>query len=372
MKPLNGETLIQYFESKVPKRLAIENDRIGLQIGTLNKPIKRVMMTLDVLENVVDEAIEKGIDLIIAHHPVIFRPLKVMRTDQGQSRIVAKCLRHDITVYVAHTNLDITEDGLNDWLAHALQLQNPMVLSKTTSDKLYKLAVYVPKTHAGQVREALGKAGAGHIGGYSHCTFNTQGKGTFLPEKGTSPFIGSIGELEDVEEVKIETVVDQTQLKSVIRSMLKAHPYEEVAYDVYALENEGKSYGLGRVGSLLIPMSLKAFALEVKNQLDLDGIRVVGDLNRTIQKVAVLGGDGNKYVHEAAFCGADVFITGDVYYHTAHDALLEGLCMIDVGHHAEKIMKMGVKNLLEPFIKEGGYETELLVSEANTNPFQFL
>ncbi len=372
MKALNGETLIQFFESKVPKRLAVENDRIGLQIGTLNKNVKRVMITLDVLENVVDEAIEKKVDLIIAHHPVIFRPLKTLRTDSGQSQIVAKCIRHDIAVYVAHTNLDIADGGLNDWLAEALELNQPAILSKTMSDKRYKLAVYVPVTHAESIRAALGKAGAGHIGAYSHCTFNTEGKGTFLPEAGTSPFIGTIGELEHVDEVKIETIVDQSSLNQTVKALIKAHPYEEVAYDVYALENEGKSYGLGRIGRLSSPMTLAGFAAKVKEKLELDGLRVVGDLNREIQKVAVLGGDGNKYVHEAAFKGADVLVTGDIYYHTAHDAILGGLSIIDVGHHAEKIMKTGVKAMLKPFIKEGGFETELLVSGSNTNPFRFL
>lgn len=372
MKPLNGQTLIQAFEASVPKKLAVKDDRIGLQIGTLNKQVKRVMITLDVLENVVDEAIEKHIDLIIAHHPVIYRPLKTMRTDQGQSKIVAKCILHNIAVYVAHTNLDIAEGGLNDWLADALELDNRQILSKTYSEPLYKLVVYVPKNHADQVREAMGKAGAGHIGNYSHCSFNTEGTGTFLPEEDSRPFIGQIGQLERVEEVKIETVVTETRLNKVVQEMVKAHPYEEVAYDAFQLKNEGKSYGLGRIGRLKTPQTLKELALKLKSEFNLDGCRVVGDLNQEVKKVAVLGGDGNGYLHDAVFCGADVYITGDIYYHTAHDAILEGLSIIDVGHHAEKIMKQGVKNLLDPFIKDSGYEAEILLSEANTNPFKFL
>jgi dinuclear metal center YbgI/SA1388 family protein len=372
VKRLNGQTLIQAFEARVPKSLAVENDRIGLQIGTLNKPIKRIMITLDVLENVIDEAIEKQVDLIISHHAIIYRPLKTMRTDQGQSKLVAKCIQHDIAVYVAHTNLDIVEGGLNDWLAKALDLRQLKILSPTFSESLYKVAVYVPKSHADQVREAMGRQGAGDIGDYSYCSFNTQGMGTFRPEKGATPFIGSIGKLEQVEEVKIETVVAKKQLKPVIQAMLQAHPYEEVAYDHFLLENKGETYGLGRIGRLETPISLRELALKTKSIFNLDGCRVVGDLDTPVSKVAVLGGDGNGFVHEAAFKGVDVLITGDIYYHTAHEAILEGLSIIDVGHHVEQIMKRGVKAWLDAFISKEGYVAEVLVSEANTNPFQFV
>lgn len=372
MKSLNGQSLIQAFEARVPKSLAMENDRIGLQIGTLNKPIKRIMITLDVLENVIDEAIEKHVDLILSHHAIIYRPLKTMRTDQGQSKLVAKCIQHDLAVYVAHTNLDIAEGGLNDWLAEALQLNQLEILSPTQSEALYKVAVYVPQTHANQVREAMGRQGAGYIGDYSYCSFNTEGIGTFRPEQGANPFIGTIGELEQVEEVKVETIVTENQLKRVIQAMKRAHPYEEVAYDCYLLENKGKSYGLGRIGKLKTPLSLKELALKTKSIFNLEGCRVVGDLNRPVSKVAVLGGDGNGFVQQAAFKGADVLITGDIYYHTAHDAILEGLALIDVGHHVEQIMKQGVKTMLESFINEEGYDAEIILSEANTNPFQFL
>lgn len=372
MKALNGQTLIQAFEQFAPKSLAVEGDRIGLQIGTLNKEIKRVMVTLDVLENVVDEAIEKKVDLIMAHHPVIYRPLKTMRTDQGQSKIVAKCIKHDLAVYVAHTNLDIADGGLNDWLAAPLQLKNLEILSPTQSEALYKLAVFVPETHAEQVRMALAEAGAGYIGNYSACTFNTTGTGTFRPEIGSTPFIGTQGELARVNEIKIETIVPKTTWQRVLKAMLKVHPYEEVAYDCYELENKSKTYGLGRMGELETPVKLEELAHQLKQLFNLDGCRVVGDLEAPVQKIAILGGDGNSYMHEAAYKGADVFITGDIYYHTAHDAMLEGLSLIDVGHHVEKVMKVGVKGILEQFIKERSYKAEVLLSEATTNPFKFL
>lgn len=202
----NGYEIIQLFERFAPKHLAMEGDPIGLQIGTLNKPIHTVMIALDVLEEVVDEAIEKNVDLIIAHHPPLYRPLKQIVTDQAQGRIVEKCMKHDITVYAAHTNLDIAQGGVNDWLAEALGLQEVDVLVPTYEEALKKLVVYVPETHAAAVREAIGSAGAGHIGNYSHCTFNSRGIGTFLPQEGANPFIGEKGTLEQVEEVRIETI----------------------------------------------------------------------------------------------------------------------------------------------------------------------
>ncbi|GGH85019.1 dinuclear metal center YbgI/SA1388 family protein [Pullulanibacillus pueri] len=371
-KHVHAQTLIQAFESWVPKSLAFEGDKIGLQIGTLNKPIKKVMVTLDVLENVVDEAIEKEVDLIFSHHAVIFRPLKNMRTDEGQSKIIAKCIKHDIAVYNAHTNLDNVDGGMNDWLAEALELQDTEILIPKSTERLFKLAVYTPVSHEQSVREALGNAGAGAIGHYSHCSFNTPGKGIFKPEEGTQPYIGQTGKLETVEEIKIETVVPESLLNKVKRAMLKAHPYEEVAYDLFALENKGKAHGLGRIGYLQEPTTLKAFAAVVKSVFDLEGVRVVGDLNRKIEKVAILGGDGNSFYKQAKLKGADVFVTGDIYYHTGHDAILEDLPLIDAGHYIEKVMKEGVGRFFKQFLSEHRYDTEVVVSKVNTNPFTFL
>ncbi|MGO4887208.1 Nif3-like dinuclear metal center hexameric protein [Anaerobacillus sp. MEB173] len=371
-KPIHGQTLIQAFEKLAPKSLAVEGDKIGLQIGTLNKPVSRVMITLDILENVIDEAIEHNIDLIIAHHPVIFRPLKNINTDYSSGRIVEKCLKHDIAVYAAHTNLDVAKGGVNDLLAEALQLEDTEVLAPTTEIILKKLVVFVPKSQANHVREAIGNAGAGHIGNYSHCTFNSEGTGTFLPGDNTNPHIGQSGKLEFVDEVKIESIFPVYLQNKVISTMIKAHPYEEPAYDIYSLDNKGESYGLGRIGTLRESMSLEEFANHVKNVFELDGVRVVGNLNATVKKVAVLGGDGNKYMSTARIRGADVFVTGDVYYHVAHDALMEGLHVVDAGHHIEKIMKEGVRRYLQSFVDEKSYETEVIVSKANTNPFKFM
>lgn len=364
--------MIQAFESWSPKKLAVEGDKIGLQIGTLNKPIQKIMVVLDLLESVVDEAINENVDLIIAHHPIIFRPLKAIETDRPYGKIVEKLIKHDIAVYAAHTNLDVAKGGVNDLMAEKLGLTNVEVLSPTTEMKLKKLVVFVPKEHVGPVRDALAKAGAGHIGNYSHCTFNSEGTGTFKPEEGTNPYIGEQGQLQIVEEIKIETIFPAHIQKKVISSMVKAHPYEEVAYDLYPLDNQGEVLGLGRIGYLQEELTLMEFAESVKKAFDVKGLRVVGDLQRKVQKVAVLGGDGNKYVSSALFKGADVYVTGDVYYHVAHDAIMDGLSIVDPGHNVEKIMKEAVTNFLTTYLTENKYDTKVIFSKINTDPFTFL
>ncbi|MGJ7912161.1 Nif3-like dinuclear metal center hexameric protein [Neobacillus sp. LXY-1] len=371
MKTPNGHEIIQLFERFSPKELAMEGDKIGLQIGRLNKKIDRVMITLDVLENVIDEAIEKNVQLIIAHHPPIFRPLKNIVTDTTQGRMIEKLLKHDIAVYAAHTNLDVAKGGVNDWLAEALGLKDTEVLVPTFDTKLKKLVVFVPTSHAEDVRRALGDAGAGFIGNYSHCSFSANGTGRFVPGEDTDPYIGKAGSFEEVDEIRIETIVPEPLVKKTVTAMIKAHPYEEVAYDIYSLDNKGESLGLGRIGT--VPeTTLGEFAEFVKTALEVDRVRVVGDLNDKVKKVAVLGGDGNKYFSHAKFKGADVYITGDIYYHTAHDAMMQGLNMIDPGHNVEKVMKKGLTSTLQHLCADAGFAVEIFPSEENTNPFQYI
>lgn len=368
----NGQTIIQMFEEFAPKHLAMEGDKIGLQVGTLNKDIKKVMVTLDVLEDVVDEAIQQGVDLIIAHHAVIFRPLKNLRTDMPAGKLYEKLIKHDIAVYIAHTNLDVAEGGINDLMAQALGLQRTEPLDILHTDALKKVVVFVPKTHHEQVLQAMAAIGAGWIGNYSHCTFNVEGIGTFMPMEGTNPFIGKEGKLEKVEEIRIETIVPAALQNRVVKAMMKAHPYEEVAYDIYPVEQTGPSFGIGRIGELAQEMNLKEFSEMVKEAFQVKGLRVVGDPTKKVKKVAVLGGDGNSYVSKAIFRGADVLVTGDIYYHTAHDAMTAGLSLVDPGHNVEKIMKTAVQEILFDKLKETRYQTEVVVSTINTDPFTFL
>lgn len=372
MKTPNGHEIIQLFEAFSPKSLALDGDPIGLHIGKLNKPVKKVMVTLDVLEDVVDEAIENEVDLIIAHHPPIYRPLKHVHTDKPSGRIVEKCIKHDIAVYAAHTNLDVAIGGVNDLLANALQLENTEVLIPTYEVPLKKLVVFVPEEASDTVRDALGSVGAGFIGNYSHCTFMSPGEGAFMPHEGTNPYIGSEWQLEKVNEVRIETIFPATLQKKVLTAMLKAHPYEEVAYDIYPLENKGETMGLGKIGNLKEEMSLREFSESVKKALDVKGLRVVGNLNDRIKKVAVLGGDGNKYINTAKFKGADVYVTGDIYYHVAHDAMAMGLNIVDPGHNVEKVMKQGVTDYLKKEFDRHKFDVRIFPSAINTDPFMFI
>jgi dinuclear metal center YbgI/SA1388 family protein len=372
VKQAHVQTIIQAFEQFSPKHLALEGDKIGLQLGSLSKKAGKVMVTLDVLEPVVDEAVEQGVDLIIAHHPLLFRPIKSLNVDTAYGRTVEKLIKHDITVYAAHTNLDVAEGGVNDLMCEALDIENTEVLVPTSEDRLKKLVVFVPVEQADQVREAVGDAGAGHIGDYSHCAFTVTGRGAFKPGQGADPFIGEKGKMERPAEERIETVFYASEEKKIISALNKAHPYEEVAYDIYDMAGSGRQQGLGRIGKIKEEMTLDEFAVRVKKAFGVDGLRVVGDGNKMIKKAAVLGGDGNKYAMTALHKGADVYITGDLYFHVAHDAWMEGLTMIDPGHHVEKIMKEAVADRLHDFIVKNRWNTEIITSKVQTDPFRFM
>ncbi|WP_062355790.1 Nif3-like dinuclear metal center hexameric protein [Bacillus kwashiorkori] len=372
MKIPNGHEIIQLFETYAPKFLAMEGDKIGLQVGQLNKQVNKVLVTLDVLEEVVDEAIEKGAQLIIAHHPLIFRPLTSIQTEQTYGRVIEKLIKNNIAVYCAHTNLDVAKGGVNDLLAQSLQLQNTEVLVPTYEDSLKKLVVFVPKNHAEEIRQLLGNLGAGAIGEYSHCSFSIDGTGRFLPNEETNPYIGQAGQLEAVEEVRVETVIPSSLEREIVREMLRKHPYEEPAYDIYPLNIRGEQLGLGRIGYLREEMSLAQFAEFAKEVFQVKSLRVVGNLQDKVKKVAVLGGDGNKYFHNAIRKGADVYVTGDFYYHTAHDAMMAGLNVVDPGHHIEQVMKQGVVNKMTELCQQARYNVDIIPSTKNTDPFQFI
>ncbi len=368
---VHGQTVIQWLEQLAPKNLAEEWDNVGLQIGTLEKQMSKVMVALDVTEAVVDEAIEQKADLIIAHHPLLFKGVTQIRTDLPYGRILAKCIKHDLTVYAAHTNLDIAPGGMNDWLANRIGLEKADVLSPTGYESLKKLMVFVPRDHEAELREALGRAGAGFIGNYSHCTFRTEGIGTFLPGEGTNPYIGTRGQIEQVEEVKIETVFPASIEKKVLQAMNEAHPYEEVAYDVFPLDQKGDAYGLGRIGDLPDDMSFREFIEHVKRVLDVRHCRYVGKEEEKVKKIALVGGSGRKYARAAQLKGADVFLTGDIDYHTAVDAQRDGLKLVDPGHHIEKVMIQGVQEVIQRAAQSHQADLSVIGSTVHKDPFSF-
>lgn len=366
-----GQTVIQLMEKFAPKSLAVENDKIGLQLGTLDKEITQVLVALDVTHEVVDEAIASGANLIVAHHAIIFRPLANLRTDTPMGALYEKLIKNDIAVYISHTNLDVAEGGMNDWMADLVGIAESKPLEELQSESLFKLVVYVPASHHRSVLDAILAAGAGVIGDYSHCSFSSEGTRTFLPGSGTNPHIGSPGRLERAEEIRIETVLTESVRAKAVQAMIKAHPYEEVAYDLYALEKKGKAYGLGRIGKLAEPKTLAELTEVVKKGFDVPAARVVGDPDHLVKKAAVLGGSGSRYIHHAIRQGADVLITGDIDYHTAHDALMAGLSIIDPGHNSEKIMKQEVAKRLGRMLADSGSDTTVQASQPNTEPFRF-
>lgn len=366
------QVVIDAMEKLAPRFLAQQWDNVGLLVGSPAQNVNKILLALDVTLPVVQTAIEQGADMIIAHHPLIFKPIQHIRTDFPQGQLLAQLLRSEIAVYISHTNLDTASGGVNDKLAELFKLEDVKPLGIDSTEKLLKLAVFVPTTHSDEVYLALMNAGAGHIGNYSHCAFRTEGMGTFLPLAGSEPYLGQAGKLERVHEIKIETVVPERSSRRVIKAMLRAHPYEEVAYDLYPLQNSGKEYGLGRVGRLAQQgITLGQFAACVKAVLEREFVSIVGDLNTPINKVAVCGGSGASLLHKAAFAGADVLVTGDIKYHEAQDALANGLTMIDAGHFAtEKPVLAALADYLEPISCEGNWMVEIIQDRVSKDVFQ--
>lgn len=325
--------IVGFFEELFPPRLAENWDNIGLQVGDPRAEVEKILITLDVTEDVVDEAIGLGVQLIFSHHPLIFKALNCVRLDHPTDRLVARLIKNDIALYTAHTNLDSAANGLNHLLAELLDLSDAMVLLPSPAEKFCKLAVFVPEDYLATVRQAICQAGAGWIGRYSCCTFSTLGQGTFLPLDGTRPFLGGCGELAKVSEFRLETIVPPDKLSQVLQALRDSHPYEEIAYDLYPLEMPVGKSGLGRVGNLTKPLTLLQLAERVKGVLLADQLKLVGPTDRMISRAAVCGGAGADLIQQAKAAGAQCLITGDVKYHQAGEAAALDLGLIDAGHY---------------------------------------
>lgn len=357
MRLAKVKDITNIIEEHFPLSLSEDWDNSGLQIGDYDRIVKHVLVALDIDEAIVEKAIEAKAELIITHHPMFFKGIKKINFNSSEGRLIKSLINNDISVYSAHTNLDAGENGLNQFLAERLGLVNIESLYKGKEDRLIKLVVYVPTTHVEQLRQAINDAGSGNIGNYSDCSFRTLGTGTFKPGVYTNPFIGEPHKLEEVDEFRLETVVYKNNLTQVLKAMHEIHPYEEVAYDLYELQNEGKNYSMGRIGLLPNKQSLEDFAYLVKSKLNLDHLRVVGNLTKPIKKVAVIGGSGASLISKVIRQNADVLVTGDVKYHEARDAESLGLAIIDAGHQGtEEIMVNWLANWLNEEIKPRNLE----------------
>lgn len=336
MKP-RVKDITDLLEKHFPLSLAEEWDNSGLQVGSLNQTVSRIAVAVELDHKVLTEAQQAQADLIITHHPLIFKPLKRVAVDSPAGRLISQLIKSDISLYAAHTNLDSGERGLNQLLAERLgftDIQPLRLRSASHGEELFKIVVFVPEADLERVRTAMTQAGAGFIGRYSECTFTSRGAGTFLPQEGTHPYIGRPGFREEVDEYRLETICPGSILKAVVAEMLKAHPYEEVAYDIYRLENEGKTFSPGRRGSLKEPVTLRELAELVRSKMQLSTIRVVGDVDKRVQRVAVVSGSGASFINELAGQNIDVLITGDLKYHEARDAAAVGMAVIDATHQA--------------------------------------
>jgi dinuclear metal center YbgI/SA1388 family protein len=367
------EFLFKLVEEFAPLYLAEQWDNPGLQLGDPRLEVNRLLLALDVDEDVYAEAIETGAKAIICHHPLFFKPVKQIRTDRPREVLIAALLRAGITVYAAHTNLDNADQGVNSELAKRLGLQEIRVLRPDYRGKYLKLVVFVPVTHTDDVRSAIARAGAGWIGNYSECTFQVQGTGTFRPLDGSNPFIGKSGELEHVEEIRLETILPANLSSQVVKAMLKAHPYEEAAYDLYPLANEGAVLGPGRIGFIAQPVQFEQFAARVKSVLGLTHVRCGGALDRQIRRVAVCGGSGAAMWPLALAAGAEMLVTSDVDYHTAKEMLSAGLNFIDAGHFGtERPILPVLQKYLEDRCRQIGLNVEILITTRQSDPFNYL
>jgi dinuclear metal center YbgI/SA1388 family protein len=328
------------------------------------------MVALDPTRGAVAAASAGGVQLLVTHHPLLFKPLRRLTPDDPTGSVVWQAVRDNVAIIAAHTNLDVAPAGLNHWLAGRLEIAEPVPL-QTVAGQLYKLAVFVPAEHAEAVAEALFAAGAGQIGAYDQCSFRSGGIGTFRPGPGTTPFIGETGRREQVEEVRLETVVPQRRLSRVLERMAKAHPYEEVAYDLIPLANTRPGFGLGRIGRLAASISLAVLADRVKAVLGCGSVRLVGDPAQAVAKVAVCGGSGAGLIHEARRQGADVLVTGDIKYHEARLAEDLGLALIDAGHFAtERLVVDELAARLAEETEARNWSLEILCHDGDVDPFQ--
>jgi dinuclear metal center YbgI/SA1388 family protein len=370
MAPINIPTIndiIQCIEEVAPISLQESWDNCGLLVGSGNEKATSALLTIDVTEAVIDEAIDNQCNLIIAHHPVIFSGIKKLTGKTDSERAIIKAIRNHIVIYAAHTNIDVASNGVSQKMAQVLGLKGIKVLAPQKG-LLNKLVVFVPLSHADKVRKALFEAGAGTLGQYDSCSFNVPGTGTFRGGPGTSPFIGEKGVFHSEAEVRMETVVPTHLVSKVIAAMIEAHPYEEVAYDLYPIENPHPGIGLGVIGYLEEPMEALEFLEKVKKAFNCTALRYSPLLTGKISAIALCGGSGSSLIQEALRSKADVLITGDIKYHQFFEAENK-IVLVDIGHYESEQF---TKELFFEIVTNKFPKFALRLSKTQTNPVNYL
>ena len=358
--------IVQYFETLAPLALQESYDNSGLQTGNITDTVDSVLVTIDVTEEVVDEAIAKGCGLIICHHPVIFGGLKKLTGSSLTERVIVKAIRNNIAIYAAHTNLDSVSGGVNSMIARKLGLKNQQILQPASS-VLKKLVTFIPSAQLDQVRDAIFDAGAGHIGEYDRCSYNIEGYGTFRGSDQTNPFAGQRGVFHTEPEIRFETIFPAWLEKKIIEALLKAHPYEEVAFDIYPLDNRFNQAGMGVIGNMENPLDEKIFLNRLKEVFRVPVVRHSPLTGKKIEKVALCGGAGSSLLKDAIMAKADIFVTGDVKYHQFFDAGNK-ILLADVGHYESEQF---TKELFIELLIKNFPTFAVHLSEVVTNPVNY-
>lgn len=355
--------VIKTVEEIAPGILQESYDNSGLIVGSPDTDVHKALISLDITEEVVEEAIKGHCDLIISHHPLIFKPIKKIDDSSWISRCLINAIKNDISMYSVHTNLDNVISGVNGFLAEKMGLKDCRVLLPK-GDLLRKLVTFCPVDHAEEVRNALFSSGAGHIGNYDSCSFNSMGTGSFRGLQDTDPFVGEAGTLHFENEMRIEVIYPVYLERKILRALIVSHPYEEVAYDIFPLKNFLPEVGAGIAGVLEFPVNEKEFLKFIKNLLGIPFLRHSKLLGREIQRVALCGGSGSFLIHEAINNKADVFISSDIKYHDYFES--DGkIVIVDAGHYETEQF---TKDLLYKFLKEKFPNFALQISKENTNP----
>ena len=361
------QDITNYLESIAPLSYQESYDNSGLLVGDKNSTIKKVLLTLDCIESVVDEAIREKCQLIIAHHPIVFSGLKKLNGKTYVERVVMKAIKHDIAIYSIHTNYDNVMNGVNAMLCEKLDIVDCSILAPKQGI-LKKLYTFIPLADHEKVRQALFNAGAGHIGHYSETSFSVTGQGSFRGDEHSNPTIGKKGKLEQVAETKLEVIFPAYLEGPVVKALLETHPYEEIAYDVVSLDNELNNVGAGMIGTLRKPMDEVTFLKKVKKQLKAGVVRHTSLLGKPVATVAVCGGAGRFLLPHAITSKADIYITSDVKYHEFFDT--EGqIVLADVGHYESEQFTPA---LLYRQLSEKFPTFAFLLSKVGTNPINYI
>ncbi len=356
-------TIISYLETLAPPSHAEDFDNVGLLVGNAQNEVTQVLVTLDTLEDTVEEAIEKNCNLIVSFHPIIFKGLKSITGKNYVERVVLKAIKNDIAIYALHTALDNQLKGVSGKMAAMLGLTKTKILVHKPR-MIKKLTTYVPNDHAEALRQALFQAGAGQIGNYENCSFNIGGIGTYLPNENANPYIGSIGNLQVESETKITVSFEKNHESKILKALFKVHPYEEIAYELVTLDNKHQGIGLGVYGVFPEPIPEKRFLSLLKTTFHTTNIRHSKRLQKPIKKVALLGGSGSFALSKAIQIGADAFVSADFKYHDFFGAE-NRILIADIGHYESEQF---TKNLIVDYLTKKFTNFAIILAETNTNP----